>query len=115
MALTTAREIGVEPSHELALYIVHGLLHLCGYDDAREPEAGRMRRREDEILADLGIPNPFKRAGPAPAPRRGHTVGPALPAGLDLAGLDTAAGALPGGTAAPAAKRTRPEPSENLR
>jgi probable rRNA maturation factor len=114
MALTTAREIGVEPSHELALYIVHGLLHLCGYDDSREPDAGRMRRREDEILADLGIPNPFKLAGPAPAPRRGQPVGPPLPAGPDVAGPDPAAGALPDGTTAPAAKRTRPEPSETL-
>ena len=27
------REIGVDPWDELALYVVHGLLHLCGYDD----------------------------------------------------------------------------------
>jgi probable rRNA maturation factor len=113
-ALTTAREIGVEPSHELALYIVHGLLHLCGYDDAREPEAGRMRRREDEILADLGIPNPFKLVGPVTAPRRVHTGGPALPAAPDRAGPAVAAGALPGGTAPPAAEQTRPELSETL-
>src|SRR5262249_12059770 len=59
MALTTATEIGVEPSHELALYLVHGLLHLCGYEDALESDASRMRWREDELLADLGIPNPL--------------------------------------------------------
>ncbi|HZW34700.1 MAG TPA: rRNA maturation RNase YbeY [Isosphaeraceae bacterium] len=91
MALTTAVEIGVEPAHELALYLVHGLLHLCGYDDRAEPDAGRMRRREEEVLADLGIPNPF------------HRVGPNL-----------AAGVLPGGTAVPPARRTHPEPSEIL-
>ena len=73
LALTTAREIGVEPSQELALYIVHGLLHLCGYDDTREPDAGRMRRREEEVLADLGIPNPLNRV------RRAHASDEADP------------------------------------
>jgi probable rRNA maturation factor len=67
LALTTARELGVEPSHELALYIVHGLLHLCGYRDSLERDARRMRRREHEILAGLGIPNPFNRFSSAPA------------------------------------------------
>ena len=36
---------------ELALYIVHGLLHLAGYDD-REPEAAaRMHRTQERILS----------------------------------------------------------------
>lgn len=59
MAATTAAEIGVDPRDELALYIVHGLLHLCGYDDLSDTEAARMRRREGELLAALGRPNPF--------------------------------------------------------
>ena len=33
MAATTARQAGVGAWDELALYVVHGLLHLCGYDD----------------------------------------------------------------------------------
>ena len=37
MAATTAREAGAEPLDELALYVVHGLLHLCGYDDRSAP------------------------------------------------------------------------------
>jgi probable rRNA maturation factor len=59
MAGATAREIGVEPWNELALYVVHGLLHLCGYDDASEAAACMMRRREEEILTDAGLRNPF--------------------------------------------------------
>jgi probable rRNA maturation factor len=59
MAATTAAEIGVDPRDELALYVVHGLLHLCGYDDLSEEDAARMRRREGEVLAALGRPNPF--------------------------------------------------------
>jgi probable rRNA maturation factor len=36
--------------YELALYLVHGLLHLCGYDDLTAKEKRLMRRREAEIL-----------------------------------------------------------------
>jgi probable rRNA maturation factor len=39
---------------ELLLYVVHGCLHLCGYDDRRAEEAALMHCREDEILASLG-------------------------------------------------------------
>ncbi len=39
---------------ELLLYVVHGCLHLCGYDDHRERDSARMHRREDEILTRLG-------------------------------------------------------------
>ncbi len=40
---------------ELALYTVHGLLHLLGYNDAKVREAQRMHQREDELLSKLGI------------------------------------------------------------
>lgn len=39
---------------ELMLYLVHGLLHLLGYDDHTEEDVGRMRRREHEVLAAAG-------------------------------------------------------------
>lgn len=39
---------------ELLLYVVHGCLHLCGYDDHRARDSARMHRREDEILTRLG-------------------------------------------------------------
>jgi probable rRNA maturation factor len=59
MAASTAAEIGVDPRDELALYVVHGLLHLCGYDDLSESEAEAMRRRENEWLTACGRLNPF--------------------------------------------------------
>ncbi len=40
---------------ELALYVVHGLLHLIGYDDRKPREFKRMHAREDEILIKLGL------------------------------------------------------------
>jgi probable rRNA maturation factor len=40
---------------ELLLYCVHGLLHLCGYDDLTDDERPVMRRRERELLAAFGL------------------------------------------------------------
>ena len=37
-------------AHELALYTVHGLLHLNGYEDATPRAAARMHRTQDRIL-----------------------------------------------------------------
>ncbi|MCH8804625.1 MAG: rRNA maturation RNase YbeY [Planctomycetes bacterium] len=45
---------------ELALYLVHGLLHLAGYDDRDAATFRRMHRREDEILATLGLGGVFQ-------------------------------------------------------
>lgn len=57
-AETAAREAaarGHDVEKELALYAVHGVLHLLGHDDAEEAEAAAMHRIEDEILASLGM------------------------------------------------------------
>ena len=40
----------VTPQDELDLYVAHGLLHLCGYDDRSPREKRLMRRRESEAL-----------------------------------------------------------------
>jgi len=40
---------------ELALYLVHGVLHLAGYDDRTPRAARRMHAREAELLRELGI------------------------------------------------------------
>ena len=51
MAVANAPEAGTEPADELGLYVVHGLLHLCGYDDRDDLHALAMHRRQDELLA----------------------------------------------------------------
>jgi len=53
MAVGAAAELGLEPGDELGLYVVHGLLHLCGYDDTDDAHALVMRQRQQELL-DLG-------------------------------------------------------------
>ena len=47
---------GWTPAEELQLYLIHGALHLCGYDDLTPAERRIMRRREKEILALLPTP-----------------------------------------------------------
>jgi probable rRNA maturation factor len=46
-----ATERGVAADDELALLVVHGVLHLLDYDHAEPEETALMRRREQEILA----------------------------------------------------------------
>jgi probable rRNA maturation factor len=50
-AIREAARYGWPPIHELSLYVVHGLLHLCGYDDLTPAEQRVMRSREVEALA----------------------------------------------------------------
>jgi rRNA maturation RNase YbeY len=49
-----AKEAGRSLDEELAWLLVHGILHLCGYDHERsEKEARRMHRRERMILQSI--------------------------------------------------------------
>lgn len=50
-----AQEAGLPVRDEVALYVVHGLLHCCGYDDLRARERRRMRAAEREVLDGLGL------------------------------------------------------------
>ncbi len=53
-ARRVAAERGVAAARELALYLVHGTLHLCGYDDRAPRARARMRRAETRVLRALG-------------------------------------------------------------
>ncbi|MCL7929795.1 rRNA maturation RNase YbeY [Halomonas llamarensis] len=40
--------------------VIHGTLHLLGYDHIEDNEAEVMEQLECQILADLGIPDPYR-------------------------------------------------------
>lgn len=52
-ALEYAAQHGLDPYQETTLYIVHGLLHLMGYDDLTAKERKKMRGAEARHLANL--------------------------------------------------------------
>ncbi len=45
--------------HHLSHLAVHGFLHLIGYDHEKDDDAEAMEALETEILAQLGIPDPY--------------------------------------------------------
>ena len=50
-AVREAHAHGWLAEDELILYVVHGLLHLCGYDDLTDDARPLMRSRERQMLA----------------------------------------------------------------
>ena len=59
---TTRKEADDEQKpfdHHLSHLAVHGFLHLIGYDHEKDDDAEAMESLEAEILAQLGIPDPY--------------------------------------------------------
>lgn len=54
-----AAESGKPVDHHLTHLIVHGVLHLLGYDHETDGDAALMEGLEIEILGNLGIDNPY--------------------------------------------------------
>jgi probable rRNA maturation factor len=57
VALAQAQERGHDVQAELALYVIHGLLHLCGHDDHDDADRRAMRERERHYLKLFGLPD----------------------------------------------------------
>jgi probable rRNA maturation factor len=59
---TSAREAAAagRPMHDHVTHlVVHGVLHLLGYDHIRDPDATLMQQLEVAILGKMGIDNPY--------------------------------------------------------
>jgi probable rRNA maturation factor len=59
-----ARAMGIEFEAHLAHLLVHGFLHLLGYDHLEEAEAEEMEGLETRILATLGLSDPYRDSDP---------------------------------------------------
>jgi probable rRNA maturation factor len=51
-------------AHHLSHLVVHGTLHLLGYDHERQADALRMERLEVAVLRRLGLKNPYRQRRP---------------------------------------------------
>ncbi len=51
-----AKDYGHSQEREVAFLILHGMLHLLGYDHMEEGDARQMEEMQREILARIGIP-----------------------------------------------------------
>jgi len=58
-----ARARGVRPADELLLYVVHGVLHLLGFDDHAPADRKRMRAAERRALRAAGVTRDLFRTG----------------------------------------------------
>jgi len=69
---------GIAPKLEVLLYAIHGMLHLCGYDDQTDRAYRAMHRMEDHLLTKLGLGPVFHRTTHATGSRadsRGGNTG----------------------------------------
>lgn len=57
--LREATEQGKALADHVTHLVVHGILHLLGYDHVDDADAARMEQAEAEILGKMGLPDPY--------------------------------------------------------
>lgn len=55
-----AAQQGKPLAHHLQHLVIHGVLHLIGYDHETDGDAERMESLERQLLAGLGVPDPYQ-------------------------------------------------------
>ena len=63
-AAREARTRGHRVEAELALYAIHGVLHLLGYDDHDDAGAATMHEVEDAVLVSIGVGSVYRTPTP---------------------------------------------------
>ena len=70
-AARNARALGHSTGDELKVLLLHGMLHLAGYD--HETDNGNMARKESRLRRCLGLPASLTERAGAPPKRRSRT------------------------------------------
>ena len=65
-SIAQAREFRTSWQSELARYVIHGVLHLRGYDDIRAVDRRKMKREENRLLKEIARLFPLKELGSGP-------------------------------------------------
>lgn len=63
IAMQEAQEQGKSVSSHIAHLVIHGTLHLCGFDHQTDQDAQRMESLESDLMHRLGFPNPYYEYG----------------------------------------------------
>jgi probable rRNA maturation factor len=69
-----AAEQGISLLDHVRHLVVHGMLHLAGYDHETDAEADAMEALETRILMSLGVVDPYAGTAPADAARTGGNL-----------------------------------------
>ena len=64
-AITQARQFRTSWTSELARYVIHGILHLRGFDDIRPADRRKMKREENRLLRNVGRLFPLRKLAAA--------------------------------------------------
>jgi len=75
-AAEAAPQFGLSAADELLLYVIHGTLHLVGYDDTTPQAEVEMRREERACLAALGVATGGAEMGTSDEPSAVTPAGP---------------------------------------
>jgi probable rRNA maturation factor len=65
-AIAQAKEFRTSWQSELTRYVIHGVLHLRGYDDIRAADRRKMKREENRLLKEIARLFPLKELGRRP-------------------------------------------------
>ncbi len=52
-AVRVAEELGIKPQQELIRYMIHGILHLAGYEDSEEEKRVIMKKEENRLVDEF--------------------------------------------------------------
>ena len=76
--LAEAADRDIPAADHAAHLVVHGMLHLLGFDHERDEDAEAMEALETEVLSTIGIADPYARTREPALPRYRHEQRPAL-------------------------------------